>query len=269
MKRIFRSNAGFTLIELLVALLITGIITAAMFRVYVNQHHAWMIQDSVIEMQQNARAAIDELTRQLRMTGYALPNGTSPMAVYNTNPDTIAVFYRNNTTCEASLDADMPTPSSELDCTGSDVSCFYVGQLGYIYDPNLETGEFFVISQVDPSPAKFQHSSAPLSRAYPTGSQVMHVETVKFFIDEGDTLHPMLMIQIGSSAPQPYASDIVDLQFTYTLKNGVVLDQPVIVDDIRQIGIRLISRSQTPDVEFTENPYRFETYQSQVYLRNM
>lgn len=240
-----------------------------MFRVYINQHHAWMIQDSVIEMQQNARAAIDELTRQLRMTGYALPNGVAPLVAFDTNPDTIVVLYRTDVNCEAPIQKAMPNPSAELDCKDSDVSCFYVGQWCYIYDPNLESGEFFEISHVQTTPGKIQHNNSPLSQSYPLGSQIMSMEAVKFYIDQSDTLHPMLMIQVGNSPAQPYANDIVDLQFTYILKNGVVHDQPVLVRDVRQIGISLQSRTPTPDVVFTENPYRYEDYRSQVFLRNM
>ena len=45
MKKMFKSAKGITLVEILVALLITGILAAALFKVYVNQHHAWIIQD--------------------------------------------------------------------------------------------------------------------------------------------------------------------------------------------------------------------------------
>ena len=269
MKKVLNAKAGFTLIEVLVSLLILGIITAAMFRVYVNQHHAWMIQDSVIEMQQNARAGIDELTRQLRMAGYALPNGLDPLGAFDNNPDTIIVYYKSNLDCDAPIQKAMPQPSAELDCKGEDVSCFSAGQFVYIYDPDIEQGEFFEISFVQTTPAKIQHNKWPLSRSYPLGSVIMALEQVKFYIDQSDTLHPQLMIQVGNAAAQPYADDIVDLQFDYTLKNGAVLTQPLLVKDVRQIGISLTSRTPTPDVEFPDNPYRFKTYQSRVFLRNM
>jgi len=242
-----------------------------MFKVYINQHHAWMIQDSVIEMQQNARAAIDELTRQLRMTGYGLPNGMLPLEAYDTNPDTIIVYYKNNSDCEAPIDKAMPQPSAELDCTepGVDVSCFYEGQYAYIYDPNLEAGEFFTISHVQVTPGKIQHNMDPLSRCYPKGSLIFALDMIKFYIDESDDLHPRLMVQVGNSAPQTYAEDVTDLQFDYTMKNGITLDEPVLVKEIRKIGISLTARTPNPDVEFKDDQYRHESYSSSVYLRNL
>lgn len=270
MKQILKSDRGMTLVEVLIALLMTGILTAAMFRVYVNQHHAWMIQDSVIEMQQNARAAADELARQLRMAGYELPNNLPPVVAFNTNPDTIYIHYQS-AGCSAPIDKTMPQPSSELDCTSpaADVSCFYQGQEAYIFDPTMERGEFFPISHVQEIPGKIQHNTQKLSKCYPKGSIILSLDRIKYYIDNSDTLHPKLMVQLGSFAPQVYAEDIVDLQFTYTMKNGDVVDVPPLAKDVRAIGIVVKSRTPKKDVEFTESPYRFETYQSRVYLRNM
>ena len=270
MNHLLKSDRGMTLIEVLIALLMTGILTAAMFKVYVNQHHAWLIQDRVIEMQQNARAAADELSRQLRMAGYELPNNLPPIVAYNTNPDTIVIHYQS-AGCNAPIDKAMPQPSAELDCTapGADVSCFYVGQEAYIFDPNVEKGEFFDISHVQITPGKIQHNTCPLSKCYPKGSVILALDRIKYYINRSDTLHPKLMVQLGSFPPQVYAEDIVDLQFTYMMKNGDVVDVPAIAKDVRAIGISIRSRTPEKDVEFTATPYRFETYQSRVYLRNM
>lgn len=271
MVKLLKSTRGVTLVEIFIALFITGLLSAAMFRMYINQHHAWMIQDSVIEMQQNARAAIDELTRQIRMAGYELPNGLPPLEAYDTNPDTIVIHYKADSDCEAPIDKPMPQPSAELDCTEptSDVSCFFPGQQAYIIDPFIEQGEFFVISHVQEIPGKIQHNTCPLSRCYPKGSIILALERVKFYIDQSDTDHPKLMVQVGAGVPQVYAEDIIDLQFTYTLKNGVTTSDPVIARDVRDVAVSLTARTPNPDVEFADNPYRHESYDSRVYLRNL
>lgn len=269
MKKILGSNKGVTLIEILIATLITGVITAAMFKVYINQHHAWMIQDRVIEMQQNARASIDELSRQIRMTGFELPTNLTPLEAYDTNPDTIVISYKSNQSCDAPIEHAMPLPSAELRCDGHDVSCFYDGQLVYIWDPFDESGEFFEISLVQASSAHIQHNYWPLSKCYPKGSVILALDRVKFYIDQSDTLHPALMIQVGTFPPQVYAEDIIDLQFEYTLKNGLTTSVPTIAKNVREVGVSLTARTPEKDNEFTDNPYRFETYTSSVYLRNL
>lgn len=267
MLKKMKSQSGVTLVEVLLALLLTGIISAAMFRVYINQHQAWITQDNVIEMQQNARAAIDELTRQIRMSGHNLPNGTDAFDAFNTDPDTIMIYYKT-TSCDSPIEHDMPQPSSELRCDGHDVSCFFDGQLAYIYDPNLESGEFFTISHVQTGSSHIQHNSDVLSRTYPAGSQILAVEMVKFYVDNSDTTHPKLMVQVSNFPPQVYAEDIEDLQFTYTLKNGITVDSPVLKNDVRQIGIELRARTPQKDIEINDS-YRYRTYQSKVYLRNL
>ncbi|MFN2436217.1 MAG: prepilin-type N-terminal cleavage/methylation domain-containing protein [Desulfotignum sp.] len=65
-----KASDGFTLIEILVALLITSILVTAIYRFFIGQHHAYTVQDQVIEMEQNARAAMDMIRRDLRMAGY-------------------------------------------------------------------------------------------------------------------------------------------------------------------------------------------------------
>jgi hypothetical protein len=269
MMKLVKSVKGITLIEILVALFVTGVISAAMFRIYLNQHHAWLIQDSVIEMQQNARASIDELTRQLRMAGYELPTGLAAIGGFNTNPDTIFVNYRMEDGCDAPIEHAMPQPSAELRCDGHYVGCFYDGQQAYIFDPFVEQGEFFIITHVQEAAYHIQHNITTLSKCYPQGSIIIPVDRVKFYIDQSDTLHPKLMIQVGAAPAQVYAEDIVDLQFTYTLKNGSVSDVPTIPKDVRGISVRVTARTPNPDVEFANEPYRFETYESRVYLRNL
>jgi prepilin-type N-terminal cleavage/methylation domain-containing protein len=263
-----RNARGFSLVEVLVALLLTGILTAAMFRVYINQHHAWMIQDSVIDMQQNARTAIDELTRQVRMAGYGLPNGMTPLMGYNTNPDTIVLFYKT-ANCDAPIEHAMPNPSAELRCDGHDVSCFHVNQRAYIYDPTLESGEFFTITQVQTSSSHIQHNTTTLSRSYPQGSIIMYVAQVQYYIDRTDTLHPNLMVRIDNGAPQVYAENITDLQFKYMTKNGAIADVPTVPKDVRKIGIQLFARTPLRDPTMTATPYRYREYASNVYLRNI
>ena len=268
MKRILKSIKGLTLVEILIALIITGILSAAMFRIYINQHHAWMIQDSVIEMQQNARAGIDELGRQLRQTGYELPNGLPPLEAYDTNPDTIVIHY-NGGECDAPIEHAMPQPSAELRCDGHDVSCFVDGQTAYIFDPFTETGEFFVITQVQVASSHVQHNTTTFSKCYPKGSIILSLDRVKFYIDQSNALHPKLMVQVGAYTPQVYAEDITDLQFTYKLKNNMVVSVPPLAEDVREIYVTVTARTQNPDIEFTSSPYRFETYRSGVYLRNL
>jgi type IV pilus assembly protein PilW len=62
--------AGFTVIELLVAMALGMVILAGIFRTFKVQHDSYVIQDQVSAMQQNLRAAMYMITRDLQMAGY-------------------------------------------------------------------------------------------------------------------------------------------------------------------------------------------------------
>jgi len=61
---------GFTLVELIIAMLLTGIISIGIFSAYKAQQASYTAQDQVTEMQQNIRAGIDMMIREVRMAGF-------------------------------------------------------------------------------------------------------------------------------------------------------------------------------------------------------
>ncbi len=257
-----------SILEVLVALFLAGIVTTAIFQIYITQHKNWMIQEDVTDIQQNARAAIDELNRNIRMAGYGLPSGMNPITVYNTNPDTIIINF-SRTNCSAPIEEPMPTPSSELKCDGNDISCFNDGDWVYICHPGTGDGEYFEITEVQVAAAHIQHNKMPLSKVYNKGAAVVQLDRVKYYIDYSDSLHPNLMMQVSLQNPQVYAENIYDLQFRYKMKNGTTTDAPAISSNIREVEILLSARSSRPDVDFPDNPYRRRTYSSKVNLRNL
>ncbi len=267
-KSIIRDIKGVSLMEVLIAMLMTGIVTAAIFKVYINQHKNWIVQDEITNMQQNARAAIDELTRQARMAGANLPEGIEGIEAYDTNPDTIIINWSSGG-CEVKITKKMPLPSSELDCVGYDVSCFYDGMFPYIFDPATSFGEFFEISHVQLIPGKLQHNKWPLSQTYDTNAIVISLEQVKYYIDNSDTTHPNLMVELPGLGAQIYAENVEDLQFQYRLKNGSIVDVPTITTDIREVLFSLTARTEKADPDFPNDPYRRRSYSSRVNLRNL
>lgn len=61
---------GFTLVELMIAMVIAGIVLAAIYQAYRSQQKVYITQQMVIEMQQNARSAMTLMKREIRMAGY-------------------------------------------------------------------------------------------------------------------------------------------------------------------------------------------------------
>ena len=64
------NEEGFTLIELLIALAISGIVLGAAVNTFMAQRWSYALQEQVTEMTQGTRAAMELVTREVRMAGY-------------------------------------------------------------------------------------------------------------------------------------------------------------------------------------------------------
>lgn len=268
-----KKQKGTSFLEVMIALAIMGVITTAIFKLYIASHKNYIVQEEVQFTQQNARAAIDELSRQIRMAGYDLPLGMDAVESANTDPDTITINYRSNN-CDTYLSSAMPLPSAELKCA-TDVSCFYDGQWVFIYEPDSGGGEWFEISHVQAAAMHIQHNTMSLSKKYGKDAILLSINRVKFFIDETtDSDNPTLMVQRMGQAPQIYADNIIDLQFQYRMKNGVVMDSLLLPDDLREVLISVTGRSMNEDVDFddfgdADDSYRYRSFNTSVFLRNV
>lgn len=263
-----RSDRGISLVEMLIAFALTGIVTTAVLKAYVTQHKNYMVQDDITTIQQNVRASIDELSKQCRMAGYALPLGLPSIEAANTNPDTITIVYHDDG-CDTYLSQAMPQPSSELKC-GTDVSCFYDGQWVYIFEPDSGGGEFFEITHVQPSSQHLQHNTMTLSKKYNADAVILSLMKVKFYIDQTDPNHPNLMIALPGKTPKVYAENMTDLQFRYKLEDGNTVDVPIAVEDVREVIISVTGRSANPDPDKPESQkYRTRSASTSVALRNL
>jgi len=69
-RRLLPATAGFTLVELMVALAVGSIVMAAVMTAFLSQHNTYLAQGQVVEMQQNARVALDMLELDIRSAGY-------------------------------------------------------------------------------------------------------------------------------------------------------------------------------------------------------
>jgi prepilin-type N-terminal cleavage/methylation domain-containing protein len=63
------SYQGFTMIELLVAMVVALLAMSAIYSTFLNQHRSYQIQEETAEMQQNLRAAMFYMEREIRMAG--------------------------------------------------------------------------------------------------------------------------------------------------------------------------------------------------------
>ena len=93
--KIVKKNRGFTLIELLIAMAIAGIVTAAIYTAYRSQQDSYIIQEDIAVMQQNLRAGMYMMVREIRMAGYD-PTGNANAQIENAESDLIYLTRDDN-----------------------------------------------------------------------------------------------------------------------------------------------------------------------------
>ena len=134
---------GFTLIELLIAMTIGLVILAALSSTFLMQRKTYDVQEQIVEMVQNARAAMDIITREIRMGGYN-PAGASFNGI---------TYSASQLQIKADLDGDGNTTGSYEDITYSyDATNFQIDRnIGGGNQPFAENIQAFTFSYLDGS----------------------------------------------------------------------------------------------------------------------
>ena len=104
-RMIAAGACGFTLVELMIAVAIFAGISGAAYTIYGVQQRSYLRQDQVVEMQQNIRAYLYFLEKDIRMAGYDT-NKTAGAGFLIAKPAEIA------------FTADLGRPPSSGACTG-------------------------------------------------------------------------------------------------------------------------------------------------------
>ncbi|MGE4545159.1 MAG: PilW family protein [Pedobacter sp.] len=70
----WKNHQGFSLVEIMVAMVIMGVVVGAVYSTFINtQKHAYT-QEEVVEVQQNLRAGLDFLVKDIRMAEFLTPS---------------------------------------------------------------------------------------------------------------------------------------------------------------------------------------------------
>ncbi|RJQ64136.1 MAG: prepilin-type N-terminal cleavage/methylation domain-containing protein [Desulfobacteraceae bacterium] len=80
-----KKEGGFTIIELLIAMTVGLIVMSAVISTFIIQQKTFDVQEHVTEMVQNARSAMDLMTREILMAGYNPMNAAFDGVTYNTS----------------------------------------------------------------------------------------------------------------------------------------------------------------------------------------
>ena len=90
------------MIEMLITGFLAGIVSLAALSFYQSQHSQLLQQNEVVDVQQNLRATMAEVTRQVRQAGY-LAEGALPVQVMGSKNDMLLVRYHDGDTVRSQI----------------------------------------------------------------------------------------------------------------------------------------------------------------------
>jgi prepilin-type N-terminal cleavage/methylation domain-containing protein len=264
----FRENKGLSLIELLIVLVLSGILTAALYRTFINQQKIYTVQEQVVEMQQNMRFAIDRMAREIRMAGYG-GNILAAFGNINTFTEIITPVNGINSESITIIMADEVARLSQNAATGTN-------QLQLNVNGAFDTGKKKYLCLGGQNNYLVQSSNGDLITTPLTNrlledhlinEPVYLVKAITYKISPSTT--DLVRDENAGGGGQVVAENIESLQFKYTLSNGTVVDSPGTLSDIRMVSITITGRTKMADLQYPGDGYRRQTVNAAVQLRNM
>jgi Tfp pilus assembly protein PilE len=76
--QLLNKNDGFTILELLIAAFMTVVVASAALAFFLRANQQCISQEGIADMQQNVRASVQDIVKELRMAGYNVTDTTIP-----------------------------------------------------------------------------------------------------------------------------------------------------------------------------------------------
>jgi type IV pilus assembly protein PilW len=279
------TDRGFTLVELLVAMAITLVVMGAIFLTFKSQQDSYIIQDQITATQQNLRAAMYILTRDIQMAGYYTNFDADQ---YTMNWDDLdgdneiirpLIYARNNVadgggdnikdntdvivivkasiegrTLGAGEDATagiITLTSRDLDGDGNDDLNDTGKKYGILAKEDLSAAEFF---EVDSAAGNITPPGG-LTQNYDVGDWIFRADVISYRVDENATNPGLRRRNLGSdNGYQVVAENIDNLQFQYLLSDGTWTNNPAGQEpNVRAVEISLLARTANTNRGYADN----------------
>jgi len=269
-----RQNKGITLIELLVALVIAGILIAAVYRTFLSQQKTYTVQEQVVDMQQNMRLAINRMMTEIRMAGFGNVSMLLPAGVTiggKTYNDVVNANYpvagsvtilsaMGSTTLTAIPATNQVTVNSLTDTHGN--TLFDLGDRQYVSIGGLESYRIINIAGTTLT------LSGNLTYNHSVNTPVFAIRAISYQVGMVDGKPTLLRDENTGAGGQPLTDNIETLQFVYLKDDGIT--QTANPPDIRIVRVTMKAQTNTSDPEYkTDGGYRKREISSNVHLRNM
>jgi len=270
---------GFTLLELLIALTLLTVVLAAVFGTFNRTRGEADRVGSLVEKRQSARAAVQLLERDVRMSGSGW--GRMPVVVsISGSPDTFyaitpgpvpganssdSLMIMGAWAASTTVSALMPNPSSTLKV--ADATGFSPNDLVVISDG--VTANMMQITAVNSSSGTLQHNPSSIYNppggfsqwppgGYGVGAQVYKIDILSYKVDSTTYKRPALVRRAFGGAPSVVAYDVDKFQVWYQMEDGSETRSPGVagaaatatIDKVRPvISLKLVDRTRPTYVD--------------------
>ena len=204
-------EAGFSLLELLVASLVSVLVVGGVLTMLVSLEGVHRDSQELIDAQQTARLALDQMSRDVQIAGVGLAWLLPPFPLVVPRADGGIDIRHNRGDVTAILAADMGGPNSSLQVDSA--AGFEAGQQVGIYDAMGAMDVVDVIS-VDLGANRIVHSGASKAFLVADGTAVARIETISYMVQDIAGVST-LMRQEGNQAAQPIGQRIQTLAIAY------------------------------------------------------
>lgn len=270
LRYLWLKNKGVTLIELLIALVISSILIAALYRVFISQQKTYTVQEQVTDMQQNARQSINRMMSEIRMAGFGNVgdvlglvggvNGFTQAITPGPNTITIVGGFKQ-------IRRDNGNAITVYSAAGNTIT------LNYATDDFDGTAHRFIsIGGVESSTVlqrdvRVLTLSSTLKINHPVGTPIFKIQAITYTTGVSDGKPVLQRNENTGGGPQPLADNIENIQFDYLDAQGSATANPA---NIRMLKVTVNARTDMSDPQFKGGDgYRRRQIASNIYLRNM
>jgi prepilin-type N-terminal cleavage/methylation domain-containing protein len=260
-SNLFKKN-GLTLVELLIALVLSSLLTAALYRIFISQEKIYTVQDQVADMQQNARIAICQMTREIRMAGYGgnilgiFGNVNGFTNIITPSSDAITVIFADEV---GELKQNALKGAQQLKVTNAGI--FNTDKKKYLCLNGLNN---YLVQNVATDTITL---TAPLTEDHPIHQPVYLVKAISYYIGLSGGKSALRRNENTGGGGQPLAENIDRLEFSYFDAKGDVTVNPL---DIRMVKATVVARTSRFDPDYKGGDgYRRRTLSSHIKMRNL
>ena len=269
-----KTNKGVTLIELLIALVMSSLLTAALYQVFIGQQKIYMVQEQVVDVQQNVRVAINRMMSEIRMAGFGNienvldlvggVNGFSQVITPAPNKITIVGGFKQ-------IRRDNGSPILISSVSGNTIKLNYATaefdrpahrfiSIGGVESSTVLQRNVRILTLT--SNLKFNHR--PDLYTIP----IFKIQAVTYTTEKSDDGKPVLYRNENTGGSrQPLADNIENIQFEYFDAQGKPTANP---EKIRMVKVTVTARTDRLDPQFKGGDgYRRRQIASNIYIRNM